>query len=949
MNTFRKFIVTAIFFVFFVRTASGSLLEDNMVIDTLMIIDSIQKTKVLARQYHAMGDYSRTVEAFKQVGLLSSIIYPENSLEQANNYVNISIAFTQNWEYDSALYYLNKAEDNYIVDGKTEREFIGNMYSNFGRLYFEKGDFIQARIYLNKASTYLSMAKKEPFITYSIFLNIRYGILENAEGNYDNAIKYFNNSLELVKSVKSNTSLRITSYLNLSLPYAEQKKFERSIDIQLKAIDLCKLDSVQNTIKLGKLYNNISLDYLELKQFDHAEQYLDMSLKIAKSNIRQTKYLSDIYDSYGKLFERRGEIDLALDSYQKGIINLSNGFNEPNPLMNPDPDQIVNKISGLQLLKSKTSCLFKSYVSSSDINFLKAAINTTQLSIHLIDDLRNSYLTRESKLELASHEDETYKSVLDMCFLAYKLTGDSKYSYLAFTIAEKTKSSVLLSFLREMEAKEFGGIPDELLNKERVLSKRIAFYKENIYEENQNNVPDSIKIRTWEIYLFQEQREHTELIQLFEKQYPDYFSLKYNAEIVTPQALQKGLKNTTVVEYALSDSSLYIFLIEKGKFIVNRQKIDSNFFAHVHAYLSLFQNFDFTKQSYSSFTEFCWQSKKLYNYLIQPIEKEISGDHLLIVPEEILSYLPFETLIRKVPTEIPNEYYRNLDYLLYDYAISYSYSSTLYLQVHKGTHVKGKKKLAAFAPEYINNSAMNLSANNQIITRQKYRKNLYPIPGALEEIEAISKIVSSDIFSGKDASETAFRKFAGKYDLLHLAMHTVVDNKDPMFSKLIFSDIPDTINDGLLNTFEIFGLRLRARMVVLSACSTGEGDYSNGEGVMSLARGFVYAGSPSLIMTLWEVEDKSSISIMKSFYQNLFTGKSKAEALQDTKIEFIQNAKPENTHPFFWSSYVVLGNTQPIAWKTRSIVMLIIVSLAAITVLSIIGIQFYNRHIESDD
>lgn len=944
MNNLRKILIVIICYVFFVRTISGSFSEDSIAIDTMMILDSIRNTKERARQYHMMGDYNNTVEAFKQVGKLYRLILPENSSERAHNFVNISISYTNNWEYDSALNYLKIAEKLYTGSTETELEHIGDLYSRYGFLYKIKGDYIQARIYYNKALNYLKSANEEPFINYARILYNRLGLLENEVGNYHKAVEYFTESIRLVEKFDLGTQAQIASNLNLALPYAAMKQYDKSIELQLKAIYLCQLDSFKNATYLGKLYNNISLDYLELAKFDLAESYLKRSLKIASSNARHTSYLSDVYDSYGKLYERKGEIEMALDSYQKGIINMTNGFKETSPLKNPQPAQIINKFSALQLLKSKMSCLYKGYNSKSAFNYLEAALNTAQLSMKIIDDLRNSYLSRESKLQLAEHENETYKLALDMCFLAFELTGDEKYSDLAFHIAEKTKSSVLLSSIREMEAKEFGGIPGELLNKERVLARRITFYRENIYEENQSSNPDSMKISTWESYLFQEQKEHDELIQLFEKQYPEYFALKYNSEIVRPKTLGKILKGTTLIEYALSDSALYTFLIERGKSLMHKQKIDVSFFDLIQNYLSQFQEFDFSKQSYSSFTEFCWQSKELYNYLIKPFVEEISNDHLLIVPEGLLSYLPFETLIRQVPSEIPNNYYRDLSYLLYDYAVSYSYSSTLFQQVYAETQAKGKKKLAAFAPEYTMNTAFQLSDDDHIITRQKYRKNLYPIPGVLEEIDEISKIVASDIYTGKEASETVFRRVAGKYDLLHLAMHTVVDNNNPMFSKLIFTDTTDSINDGLLNTFEIFGLRLRARMVVLSACSTGEGDYSNGEGVMSLARGFVYAGSPSLIMTMWEIEDKTSIFLMKEFYQNLFSGYNKAKALQEAKIQFIKQAKPENTHPFFWSSYAVLGNTHPIAWKPAAIIILGIVALITLIALGIMGIRFYKYH-----
>ena len=221
----------------------------------------------------------------------------------------------------------------------------------------------------------------------------------------------------------------------------------------------------------------------------------------------------------------------------------------------------------------------------------------------------------------------------------------------------------------------------------------------------------------------------------------------------------------------------------------------------------------------------------------------------------------------------------------------------------------------------------------RFITRQrKYRKDLYPIPGVIDEVNAIKNLIPSEVYIGKDATETNFRNIAENYDILHLAMHTVIDNENPMFSKLIFTFGQDTINDGLLNTFEIFSLKLKARLVVLSACSTGEGNYNQGEGVMSLARSFAYAGSPSILMTLWEVEDKSGIKLMKDFYASLIKGMTKPEALRNAKIKFIKGARPENSHPFFWSAYIALGNTDPLYNRFFPRIIILAVSVALILV-----------------
>lgn len=258
--------------------------------------------------------------------------------------------------------------------------------------------------------------------------------------------------------------------------------------------------------------------------------------------------------------------------------------------------------------------------------------------------------------------------------------------------------------------------------------------------------------------------------------------------------------------------------------------------------------------------------------------------------------------------------------MLWDHDISYSYSSTLYEQVIDQQKKLKFQKLLAFAPAY-GMEQNDGEFDSSIRASNRYLKNLYPIPGALKEVEVIKSIFPSDVFTSLLATEKTFRDTVSYYDIIHLAMHAVIDNKNPLYSKLIFTESEDSIYDGMLNTFEVFGLDLNARMVVLSACSTGEGEYSRGEGVLSLARGFVYAGTPSLVMTMWEVEDRSGALLMQDFYHNIHKGKSKSEALQAAKINYLKQARPENAHPFFWSSFAVLGNPDPLYYNKPTIIL----------------------------
>jgi hypothetical protein len=121
-------------------------------------------------------------------------------------------------------------------------------------------------------------------------------------------------------------------------------------------------------------------------------------------------------------------------------------------------------------------------------------------------------------------------------------------------------------------------------------------------------------------------------------------------------------------------------------------------------------------------------------------------------------------------------------------------------------------------------------------------------------------------------------------------------------------------------------MKYNARLAVLSSCQTGYGKLQKGEGVMSLARGFMYAGCPSIIMTLWQVSDRSGARLMKDFYRSLKNGKDKTSSLRDAKLEFLRKADQLKAHPYFWSTYVIIGNASPL-YPSRSRIMWIIIAL----------------------
>jgi CHAT domain-containing protein len=181
-------------------------------------------------------------------------------------------------------------------------------------------------------------------------------------------------------------------------------------------------------------------------------------------------------------------------------------------------------------------------------------------------------------------------------------------------------------------------------------------------------------------------------------------------------------------------------------------------------------------------------------------------------------------------------------------------------------------------------------------------------------VDAISLYYRSRKLFDQKASESNFKKLAPDYGILHLAMHTLIDNQKPLYSKLVFSALDKgSQDDGLLNTYELFNLRLQGELAVLSACNTGTGRLERGEGIISLARGFFYAGIPSVVMTLWEIEDHSSADLMAYFYKNLKDGMPKDVALQQAKLSYLAKSDKLHSHPYFWAGFVNIGLPDPIS------------------------------------
>jgi CHAT domain-containing protein len=267
-------------------------------------------------------------------------------------------------------------------------------------------------------------------------------------------------------------------------------------------------------------------------------------------------------------------------------------------------------------------------------------------------------------------------------------------------------------------------------------------------------------------------------------------------------------------------------------------------------------------------------AQRLYDELLRPGLQGRMPKELVIVPHDVLHYLPFQALMSG-----PDRY------LIQDTPLSYYSSASLMQFTRAKGHAQSSSTLAFGNPD-LQNPALNL----------RY---------AEREVRVVADLFpGSVVFTRKDATKAKYRDEGSHSDLLHFATHAELDEADPLGSALLLA--PANGDNGRLEAQEVFGLALKANLVVLSACETGLDKLTSGDELTGLTRAFIYAGTPSIITTLWQVNDRASYELMQEFYRNLKAGRGKAEALRDAQIATLA----KYPHPYYWAAYQLTGEAR---------------------------------------
>ena len=884
----------------------------------------------VAFAYSFNNEYDSSLLYYSKALKIRKEIFGEKHPEVADSYQNVGTIYIIIGEFDSGL-------QNHLNALQIRKELFGennlataSSYWLIGRSYREKGDHVLALEYLHKSV----QIKKELLGEINsevadIYVDI--GLTYREHKDLDISIEYFLKSLDIHKDLfgENHSSVAI-DYNNLGVDYYDKEEYDKAKDYYLRALRLWKEQHNEENIESAGILSNLGMIYLENKEYDQAEEYYRKALHTYKVFFGENNIdVAKMYNNIGFLYYNRIEYGKALKYFHKGIASsFRHAIDTTSVYSVPQINDYSNWAFLLQALQMKGRILSDSYIQSTGPSFtanLKTAILHYQACDTLINQLRQSFTTKEDKISLGDYASTIYEEAIDACrkLISEEPEKESYYKELAFYFSEENKSSILLEALAGSEAQKFAGIPDTLLKEENNLQGIISYYQKLLAEN-----PDSDKEELYSDRLFNANRQYDELISTFENRYVDYFELKYNRKPATVYQIQEILNDqTAIISYFIGDSSTTIFTLTKNDLDVKSIPAFKNLadtiqdfrYGLIYPYSERFNNI----YKYYAF--------RLFRKLI-PENIDSGVKNLVIIPDAELSMIPFETLITDAPE---NKEWQELAYLIKKYNISYSYSANLFYKTYL-KEVNSKIDFSelddwlAFAPVFGENNSRGISIKTRELleklntesedtsgTRGIFLQGGYisPLPGTESEVQAIFRQFDENskkasVYINNSASEEKIKSDElGKYRIIHLATHGFVNTEYPELSGILFAQDTASNEDGMLYSGEIYNLKLNADLTILSACETGLGKIIKGEGIMGLTRALLYSGTRNIIVSLWRVADESTSELMIDFYKNFLEAREGdieySQALRQAKLKMIDEGK--YAHPFYWSPFILIG------------------------------------------
>jgi CHAT domain-containing protein/lipopolysaccharide biosynthesis regulator YciM len=875
---------------------------------------------MLGTVYDDRNEFDRAIQHLLIADSVYRSIGQSSSMQAASCYLNLMSSYNNKGEYEPAIAAGKKVMEIYSDLGLSEHQNVASALSKLGEVYANLGDNEKAKEYFFRALDLFTA--KHPHSRSAIGGVYQFlGELHARSGDMENALIYASKGIGILKATRGEYHPQVGYLYALSAGvYRSAGQYDTALYYYNKALfNRQQVMDARSRSDISEIHSNIAKTFMLMERRDsalvhlfHARTFDDAS---SETHIIQRAMLRK---HFGEYYRSVNNFEEALTSFHSALELFAQQSISAGSRAVPGGEISAHRKEVLELLMAKASVLELLSEKPRRPDDLLAALRHYQRAMDVLDEMRRQYTSDISKFSLAKIGSELYRSGCRAALRLSKLTGEHRYVEEAFLIADRSKGKILLERLFDSEARHFAGIPDSLLEYERELVNDITRWEIRLSRTTSSGrLIDRSFFTAEQTSYLKVKTEYQAFVGMLEQRYPKYYELKYMSLQPSVRELQSKLTDSSaVVEYLLDDDRLYAFTVTK-------RKVSAVTLNHTGDLRRLTQQFTASLKTYDA-AAYCRTGYSLYSALLRPLEASLSGKkELIMIPDGYLHYIPFEALPqRRVPERSVD--FTAVPYLIDRFEVRYAYSAAFTMVSRDGVQDNGQgiTAIAGFAPvfkdsldnaDFLANRASVVQSglsDARSITMDGRTFNELPYSG--QEIAAIERTMNRNNvavtnFLNGSATEENFKYYAPKNDIVHVATHGFINENNPKFSAIIFSQpkAAGAAEDGILYVNETFNLDLKARLVVLSSCESGIGTLVDGEGMIALSRGLFYSGAKNIMYSLWKVSDKLTFQLMEEFYKNVSAGTTFSASLRNAKRSMIKT--PETAFPAKWSGFILNG------------------------------------------
>jgi len=804
--------------------------------------------------------------------------------EKAITLNNIGLVYSELGEKHQALDFYRQALLLSRAVGYRTQEAV--TLNNIGVVYSSLGEKQKALEYSQQA---LLLSRMIGYRTQEAIILTSIGAIYYEIGEKKQALEYSQQALHLGRDVGDRAGEAATLanigafYFDIGEKHQALEYFQQALFLS-RVVDDLKLEAVTLT-SIGAFYSDIGGKQQALEYFQQA--------LLLQRKVRDRAQEAITLNKIGIVYDDIGEKQQALEYYQQAL-----------PL-----SKAVGDRSG----EAKT--LYNiAYLERSRGN-LQGALTPMADSIRIIEGLRTTAsVSPELRQTYFSTVQGAYQFYISLLMELHQQNPSEGYNKKAFNISELYRARTLLELLTEANANIKEGVDRQLLADEKRLQGKLDATEKQRLEiyNNPKSTPEQKHAidQTHQALL----KQYHKFQNYLRKKSPNYAALKYPQPLTLEQVQDNILdQDTVLLQYSLGEEKSYLWVVTKEEMtsyeLASQKDIEKRAKNLLRA----------IKQGNPNIL--AKAVPLLSQVILDPVKDKLTKKRILVVADGVLQYIPFAALSVS----------ENQQPLITNYDIINLPSSSSLATIRHQTKARksAPKGLAVLADpvfsvddERVNNGKTPISQSQPSdlgsLALQRSVKNLRngkfdSLPGTRQEAEAILNLIPEDTEKTSafdfDANFTAATNpELSQYRIVHLATHGILNTKSPELSGIVLSLVDKTGNftNGFLRLHDIFNLKLNADIVLLSACQTGVAKDIKGEGLVGLTRGFMYAGSPRVLVSLWKVDDKATAEIMTRFYRLMLKKKlSPAEALRKAQLEMQQETEWKS--PYYWAAFVLVG------------------------------------------